>query len=150
MNDLPKPLRDPVPMLEKALQEWGGREDLWIFGYGSLIWKPDFEFAERRPARVHGWHRALKMWSRINRGTPERPGLVFGLLSGGCCRGMVFRIPREMGGETLRMLWDREMKLAVYDARWLPAQTPDGPVRALAFTLSRRSPSHTGELTEDE
>ena len=74
MNDLIKPLRDPVPMLPKALQEWGGREDLWIFGYGSLIWKPDFEFAERRPAKVHGWHRALKMWSRINRGTPERPG----------------------------------------------------------------------------
>ena len=101
MNDLIKPLRDPVPMLEKALQEWGGHEDLWIFGYGSLIWKPDFEFAERRPAKVHGWHRALKMWSRINRGTPERPGLVFGLLSGGCCQGMVFRIPRRSGQEVL-------------------------------------------------
>ena len=81
-------------MLEQVLHEWGGHEDLWIFGYGSLIWRPDFEFAERRPAKVHGWHRALKMWSRINRGTPERPGLVFGMLSGGCCRGMVFRIPR--------------------------------------------------------
>ena len=147
---MPKPLRDPQPLLEKALDEWGGDEDLWIFGYGSLIWRPDFAFEERRPARVHGWHRALKMWSRINRGTPERPGLVFGLLTGGCCRGVVFRIAREQGGATLAQLWKREMATAVYDPRWLLAETPQGRVRALAFTLSRKSPSHTGELTEEE
>jgi glutathione-specific gamma-glutamylcyclotransferase len=145
-----KPLRDPQALLQQALAEWGGHEDLWVFGYGSLIWRPEFEFAERRPARVHGWHRALKMWSRINRGTPERPGLVFGLLTGGCCRGVVFRIERARGAETLAQLWSREMALAVYDPRWLAAQTPAGPVRALAFTLSRKSPSHTGELTEEE
>ncbi|HKB52539.1 MAG TPA: gamma-glutamylcyclotransferase, partial [Ramlibacter sp.] len=81
-SQLPKPLRDPAALLEQALREWGDKDDLWIFGYGSLIWRPDFEFAERRPARVHGWHRALKMWSRVNRGTPERPGLVFAMLSG--------------------------------------------------------------------
>lgn len=137
-------------MLEQALAEWGGREDLWIFGYGSLIWRPEFDFAEQRPARVHGWHRALKMWSRINRGTPERPGLVFGLLTGGCCRGLVFRVPREDGARTLEALWSREMVTAVYDPRWLTAHTPQGPVRALAFTLSRKSPSHTGELSEEE
>lgn len=149
MSDL-KPLRDPAAMLEASLAEWGGDEDLWIFGYGSLIWRPDFEFAERRPARVHGWHRALKMWSRINRGTPERPGLVFGLLSGGCCRGVVFRIARQHGGEVLAQLWKREMVTGVYDPRWLLADTPQGRVRALAFTLSRKSPSHTGELSEEE
>jgi cation transport protein ChaC len=145
-----KPLRDPKPMLDQALAEWGGQEDLWIFGYGSLIWRPDFDFAEQRPARVHGWHRALKMWSRINRGTPERPGLVFGLLSGGCCRGVVFRIAREHGAPTLTALWAREMVTGVYDPRWLVAHTPQGQVRALAFTLSRKSPNHTGELSEEE
>lgn len=150
MSEVPKPLRDPRPMLEKVLQEWGGHEDLWVFGYGSLIWKPDFEYVERRPARVHGWHRALKMWSRINRGTPERPGLVLGMLSGGCCRGMVFRIARHDGRDALMRLWSREMVTAVYDPRWLTCQTPHGPVKALAFTLSRRSPSHTGELSEEE
>lgn len=148
--EVPRPLRDPRAMLDKVLQEWGGQEDLWIFAYGSLIWKPDFEYAERRMARVHGWHRALKMWSRINRGTPERPGLVFGMLSGGCCRGMVFRIPQAQGAEVLTRLWGREMVTAVYDPRWLPCDTPQGKVRALAFTLSRRSPSHTGELSEEE
>src|SRR6187431_2704878 len=150
VSEVSKPLRDPAPMLQKALSEWGGDEDLWVFGYGSLIWRPDFDFAEQRPARVHGWHRALKMWSRINRGTPERPGLVFGLLTGGCCRGMVFRVPREAGAQTLAQLWAREMAMGVYDPRWLTAHTPQGPVRALAFTLSRNSPNHTGELTEEE
>src|SRR5512133_879854 len=149
-SDLPTPQRGPAAMLEQVLREWGGHEDLWIFGYGSLIWRPDFEFSERRPAKVHGWHRALKMWSRINRGTPERPGLVFGMLSGGCCQGMVFRVPRHEGREVLTRLWSREMSLAVYDPRWLTCQTTHGPVVALAFTLSRKSPSHTGVLSEAE
>jgi cation transport protein ChaC len=145
-----KPHRDPQALLERTLHEWGGQGDLWLFGYGSLLWRPDFDFAERRPARVHGWHRALKMWSRINRGTPEQPGLVFGLLSGGSCQGMVFRVPRAEGGEVLTRLWAREMATAVYDPRWLDCHTTQGPVRALAFTLSRRSPSHTGVLSEAE
>ena len=150
MTMLPAPLRDPAPMLERTLHEWGGRGDLWVFGYASLIWRPDFEFAERRSARVHGWHRALKMWSRINRGTPECPGLVFGMLSGGSCRGVVLRVERTQAHGVLVNLWQREMPLAVYDPRWLTCQTHQGPVQALAFTLSRHSPSHTGELHEDE
>ncbi|HSW17571.1 MAG TPA: gamma-glutamylcyclotransferase [Ramlibacter sp.] len=137
-------------MLTKALHDWGGHDDLWLFGYGSLLWKPEFDFSERRPARVHGWHRALKMWSRINRGTPERPGLVFGLLSGGCCHGMAFRVPKAEGQATLTRLWEREMITAVYDPRWLECNTTHGGVSALAFTLSRKSPNHTGVLTEDE
>jgi len=150
MTETLKPLRDPAAMLERTLVEWGGHDDLWIFGYGSLIWRPEFDFAERRPARVHGWHRALKMWSRINRGTPEKPGLVFGLLSGGCCQGVVFRIAKAHGREVLAQLWSREMKLAVYDPKWLTCQTTQGPVSALAFTLSRKSPSHTGVLGAEE
>jgi cation transport protein ChaC len=150
MSLMPSPVRDPAPMLEKALLEWGGHEDLWIFGYGSLIWKPDFEYAERRPARVNGWHRALKMWSRVNRGTPECPGLVFGLLSGGSCQGVVFRIPKAEGAQVLTVLWAREMLMGVYDPRWLPCRTPHGTVNALAFTLSRKSPNHTGVLTEEQ
>jgi glutathione-specific gamma-glutamylcyclotransferase len=146
----PAPLRDPAPMLEQTRREWGAQGDLWIFGYASLIWRPDFEFAEQRLAHVHGWHRALKMWSRINRGTPECPGLVFALLSGGSCHGMVFRVPRRHGDEVLATLWQREMVTAVYDPRWLHCQTAEGPVRALAFTLSRSSPSFTGDLTEQQ
>lgn len=147
---LPAPLRDPAPMLERALDEWGGEEDLWIFGYGSLIWRPDFAFAEQRLARLHGWHRALKMWSRVNRGTPECPGLVLGMFPGGSCRGMVFRVEQAHARQVMVNLWQREMPTGVYDPRWLPCMTPLGTVRALAFTLSRSSPNHTGELSEDE
>ena len=142
--------RDADHMLAQALQQWGGEEDLWVFGYGSLIWRPDFDFSERRAAHVHGWHRALKMWSTINRGTPQVPGLVFGMLSGGSCQGMVFRIPRNAGDEVMRKLWQREMPNAVYDPKWLACKTPQGTVKALAFTLSRQSPHHTGELAPDE
>ncbi len=140
--------RDPAPLLQRTLAQWGGRDDLWLFGYGSLIWRPGFAFAECRPATVHGWHRALKMWSRVNRGAPECPGLVFGLLPGGSCRGMAYRIE---SGEARRMfpaLWQREMVLGVYDPRWLACRTPAGTVRALAFTLARTSPSHTGVLPD--
>lgn len=150
MTNLPAPLRDPAPMLERALTEWGGHQDLWIFGYGSLIWKPEFDYAERRPAKVHGWHRALKMWSRVNRGTPELPGLVFALLTGGSCHGMVFRVRQPQVREVLHTLWEREMPTGVYDPRWLRCETAHGPVSALAFTLSRRSPNYTGSLSPDQ
>ena len=146
MKPLSPPPRDPAQMLEHTRQQWGGTSDLWVFGYGSLIWRPEFSFAEQRTARVHGWHRALKMWSRINRGTPERPGLVFALLPGGSCQGMVYRVPHREADAALAALWAREMPTGVYDPRWLPCPTPHGPVPALAFTLSRRSPNYTGDL----
>lgn len=126
-------------MLERLRTEWGGRHDLWVFGYASLIWRPEFVAEERRAAVVHGWHRALRMRSRVNRGTPENPGLVFALLPGGSCRGVVYRLGRDRAHHELDALWAREMPTGVYDPRWLPCRTPDGPVQALAFTLSRRS-----------
>ncbi len=137
-------------MLAQTLRQWGGHEDLWIFGYASLIWRPDFEFEERRPARVRGWHRALKMWSRINRGTVELPGLVFALLSGGSCQGVAFRVQRQQVPGILTTLWQREMPTGVYDPRWLRCETRHGPVSALAFTLSRRSPNYTGALSPEQ
>jgi cation transport protein ChaC len=139
-------VRDPQVLLEHTLRGWDASEDLWVFGYASLIWNPDIEHVERRPADVRGYHRALKMWSRINRGTPLTPGLVFALLAGGSCKGMVFRVPRQQALAELDKLWRREMPTGVYDPKWLPCRTDQGPVRALAFTLSRHSPNFTGEL----
>jgi len=144
---LPRPVRDPLPMLRATLDEWGGHDDLWIFGYASLIWRPDFDFEERRPALVRGWHRALRMWSRINRGTPDVPGLVFALLTGGSCHGVVFRVRRAQVRAVLQTLWEREMPTGVYDPRWLLCTTSHGPVSALAFTLSRHSPNFAGTLS---
>ncbi|MEO5658398.1 MAG: gamma-glutamylcyclotransferase [Polaromonas sp.] len=135
-------------MLSIALQQWDSQSDLWVFGYASLIWRPEFDFAEERFATLHGYHRALEMWSHLNRGTPALPGLVFGLLPGGCCKGMAFRLPKDSVAASLPALWEREMPDAVYDPKWLRCRTDQGDVRALAFTLSKRSPSHTGVLSE--
>ena len=140
--------RDPAPLLARTRAEWGGHSDLWVFGYASLIWRPDFEVEERRPARVQGWHRALKMWSRINRGTPEQPGLVFALLQGGACRGVAYRLPESRVRQELARLWAREMPTGVYDPRLLRTATPSGGVSALAFTLSRRSPAWLPHLPD--
>lgn len=145
-NTLQRP--DPSTSLALIQAQWlhqGG--DLWVFAYASLIWRQEFEFTERRAARVHGWHRALEMWSHINRGTPECPGLVFALLRGGSCQGVVFRIPAARAELALKDLWFREMPTGVYDPRWLRCATSQGTVNALAFTLSHSSPSYCGQLT---
>jgi glutathione-specific gamma-glutamylcyclotransferase len=139
-------------MLRATLRDWEdrGRADLWLFAYGSLIWKVDFAVREQRRAAVYGHHRALRMWSRINRGTPEQPGLVFALLSGGSCQGMALRIGAAEVPQVLPQLWEREMPHPVYDPKWLRCRTPQGTVAALAFTLSRRSPSYTGPLSAEQ
>ena len=141
-------VRDTSSMLRDAIDTWGGETDLWVFGYASLIWRPEFDAAEQRPAAVHGWHRALEMRSRINRGTPECPGLVFALVSGGSCRGVAYRVERRHAQAQLERLWLREMPTGVYDPKWLPCRTPHGRINALAFTLSRNSPAHTGTLPD--
>ena len=143
-------LRDPQPMLEATLGHWDGASDVWVFGYASLIWRPEFEADEQQPAAVHGWHRALQMRSRVNRGTPECPGLVFALVPGGSCRGMAYRIDKRRAAAEIERLWAREMPTGVYDPKWLACRTPGGPVKALAFTLSRSSPAHTGALPDPQ
>ena len=144
------PHRDTTALLAQVRQQWGGEQDLWVFGYASLIWRPEFESAEHRPASVQGWHRSFKLRSRVNRGTPEQPGLVYALVSGGRCKGMVYRIPRARAAEELDRLWLREMPTGVYDPRWLRCQTSGGDVMALAFTLSRRSPSFMGHIDDQQ
>ncbi len=141
------PGRDPQDMLEATLAS-RPEGDLWVFGYGSLIWNPQVVHDEVRPARVWGWRRTLRMWSRINRGTEEAPGLVLALMAGGSCRGIALRVPQDRAERELRQLWKREMPRAVYDPRWIACRTPQGVVQALAFTLRPSSPSYTGELDD--
>lgn len=143
-------VRDPQQALQRLRHEWHGHAERWVFGYASLIWRPEFDAAEHRTALVHGWHRALRLRSRVNRGTPELPGLVFALLPGGACRGMVYRLRAEHAEAELERLWAREMPTGVYDARLLPCRTPQGTVAALAFTLSRRSEACLPRLPDEE
>lgn len=148
--------RSPGParserLLARTLAEWHSQQDdLRLFAYGSLIWRPDFEFVEALPARVSGYHRVLRMRSRVNRGSPQTPGLVLALVSGGSCRGLVYRVPRAQGEAVLRQLWVREMPNGVYEPRWLNCRLATGSCPALAFTLSRQSPNWTGALGDAE
>ena len=144
-------VRDPAAALAELRQHphWCDSRERWVFGYASLIWRPEFEAAEHRPALLRGWHRALRMRSRINRGTAAQPGLVFALLPGGACRGVVYRMRPDHADEEIERLWAREMPTGVYDARLLRCRTGQGDVTALAFTLSRRSGSCLPRLTDE-
>lgn len=138
----------PAALLAQLHRTWGRDSALWVFGYASLIWRPEFGVHEQRPALVRGWHRALRLRSVINRGTPERPGLVFALLPGGACRGEVYRLDPAQAEAELQRLWEREMPIPVYTPRWLPCRTPQGVVPGLAFTLARHSHACTPRLPD--
>jgi cation transport protein ChaC len=146
----PAPGRDPAAALKLLRAAWAGTRERWVFGYASLIWRPEFDAVEHHHALVRGWHRALRMNSRINRGTPQQPGLVFALLPGGACRGVVYRLHPERADDELERLWAREMVTGVYDPRLLPCRTERGVIPALAFTLSRRSPQCLPRLGDDQ
>lgn len=131
------------------LSDWNGTDDLWVFAYGSLIWRPNFHFVERRLVTLRGYHRALCLWSHDHRGSPEVPGIVFGLDRGGCCRGVAFRIPADQVRPTFAALWTREMLTGAYKPRWVKCDNETGSVKALAFLLNRTCSEYTGHLPED-
>ncbi len=136
--------------IELALVDWQHGEDVWVFAYGSLIWRPEFDYVERRVATLHGYHRALCLWSRVNRGTPECPGLVFGLDRGGACRGVVYRLSGKEVPDFFPKLWAREMSTGSYQPRWQRCTTPEGPVLALAFVMDRDCPAYISALPRAE
>ena len=122
--------------------------ELWVFGYGSLIWSPCFAYREKTLARVHGYHRALCILSTRYRGTHRKPGLVMGLCRGGSCWGMAFRVPASQVERTLKRLWNREMPRRVYEPRLVHARLGRSRrmVRALAFLADPAHPSYVREL----
>lgn len=132
-------------------------EDVWVFGYGSLIWNPLFHHLERRTATLRGYHRRFCLWSMMGRGTPDNPGLVLGLDRGGVCKGVAYRIGGHHAVEELRLLWRREMVIGSYDPRWVRVEAPrhgaargvTEEVRALAFVVNRGHANYAGRLSEE-
>jgi len=143
---------DLAQSLATTLAHWHGREPLWVFGYGSLIWNPEFDFDRRVPARVYGYHRKLCLRSVRNRGTPECPGLVAGLDRGGSCAGIAYRVPADSVRAQFARLWEREMVMGSYAPRWLHVRRLDGQggLTALAFVVRRDAPNYCGRLGERE
>lgn len=139
---------DPMPPSIAALRDSG--EPVWIFAYGSLMWNPDFDFAESRPAFLYGFHRSFCLYSRDYRGTPERPGLVLGLDRGGSCHGIAYRLPPELVAESLDRIWSREMTGRVYEMRRTALRTASGQVIGYACVVRRESPDYAGHLSVEE
>jgi cation transport protein ChaC len=132
--------------LQAALASPHRQPDVWLFAYGSLVWNPVFDYDDRCVVCVHGYHRSFCLWSRVNRGTPEQPGLVLGLDRGGRCTGVAYRIPRTLAEGELRLLWRREMLLGSYMPRWVHATRAGEPFRALAFVVNRARSGYAGRL----
>ena len=128
-------------------------EDLWVFAYGSLMWRPGFDFLERRTARLVGAHRSLCVYSFVHRGTPEKPGLVLGLDRGGNCRGIAYRVAAAKRAATIEYLRGREQVTHVYREAWRAVWLDDDPqqsVRALCYVVDRGHEQYAGRLTLEQ
>ena len=127
--------------------------DLWVFAYGSLMWRPGFDPLERRPARLIGAHRCLCVYSFVHRGTPEKPGLVLGLDRGGNCRGIAYRVAAENRRATIEYLRSREQVTMVYRevmrSVWLD-DDPQQRVSALCYLVDRGHEQYAGRLTLEQ
>jgi cation transport protein ChaC len=121
-------------------------EDVWIFGYGSLMWNPAFHYLERRRALLHGWHRSFCLWTPMGRGSPETPGLVLGLDRGGSCCGIAYRIAAEDREAELALVWQREMVADGYRPRWARVRCREGSAPAIIWVINRDGERYAGKL----
>ncbi len=138
-------------LLQKILSTHPPGEDLWVFGYGSLIWNPAFEFTASSPALLRGWHRRFCLKMIMGRGTPERPGVMLALDRGGACKGVAFRIQADKIAQELHILWQREMFGGAYHARWVTLELPGrDKIRAVTFVINRAHPRYIRELSVAE
>lgn len=119
----------------------------WVFAYGSLIWKPGFDFIDAQPALLRGAHRRLCIYSHEHRGTPEQPGLVFGLVRGGACRGIAYEVAEENWAEVWDYLQEREQVTRVYHEIWWQVQLGNGTkTKALSFVVDQKHDQYAGPL----
>jgi cation transport protein ChaC len=134
--------------LDRTLAQHPAGRDIWLFGYGSLMWNPAIEYAERRAGTVNGWHRRFCLWLHMGRGSPDNPGLMLALERGGRCAGILFCIPAAHARNELLLAWRRELFTGAYRSRWVTAMTDGGPVRAVTFVANRTHLRYAGRLDE--
>jgi cation transport protein ChaC len=150
-----RPLASEADQTERLARLMDSRPhagEIWLFAYGSLIWKPEFAHDAEAVAVVHGWHRAFCLgWMRAFRGSPERPGLMMALDRGGSCRGMAFRLPAGREEESLISVIRRELPFesSGMTARWLRGRTAEGPRDMVAFPVDRSSDFYVAGESED-
>ncbi len=123
--------------------------DIWVFGYGSLIWNPLITYEEKQFGHVYGYHKRFCLWTRLGRGSPEEPGLVLALDRGGSVRGIVFRIAAKHAAQELDILWRREMVNNSYNPKWVNVHTDNGVKTALSFVIRHDSPSFAKRMSDE-
>ena len=132
--------------LQATLDRVAEGSDVWVFGYGSLMWNPAIHHAETRAARAGGWHRSFCLWNSFGRGSAENPGLTLALEPGGSCAGVALRIDASKVESELGVLWNREMITGAYAPRWLRLRTDAGEIEAVTFIANRASRRDAGRL----
>ncbi|MDA9314166.1 gamma-glutamylcyclotransferase [Alphaproteobacteria bacterium] len=125
-------------------------QNVWIFGYGSLIWNPAIHFERKDIMTIYGFHRKFCLKTYLGRGNKEAPGLVLGLDHGGSCRGIAFKIPAKIAAHELEIIWRREMLSGSYIPRWLNGKINGISVKALGFVVNKQEDRYVGDLTDVE
>ncbi len=140
--------RDYTRMLDGLLKGRRRGDPVYIFAYGSLLWKPAFAAVDEQRGLLHGWHRSFCFWVDMYRGTPARPGLMLSLDRGGCCKGMLLKVSTRTLKRDLMDLLRREVVLKPSSnvPRWVSVHTATGVAQAIAFVADRRSPRYAGRL----
>ena len=143
----PEELTDSVKQILKGMNLEKG---VWVFGYGSLMWNPDFKLAEKRTGTIIGYHRSLCLKSMVYRGTPEYHGLVFGLDKGDSCQGMAYRIAEENIHSEMEKIWEREMFAGTYIPTWVHVTTKQGAISAVTFVINHEHEHYIPDLELEE
>jgi glutathione-specific gamma-glutamylcyclotransferase len=125
-------------------------QDVWIFGYGSLIWNPAIHFERKDIMTIYGFHRKFCLKTYLGRGNKEAPGLVLALDHGGSCRGIAFKIPAKIAAHELEIIWRREMLSGSYIPKWLNGKIKGISVKALGFVINKQEDRYIGDLTDVE
>ncbi len=157
-NEMAKLGGDPVmsdearaQSMRETLADTAPGEDVWVFGYGSLMWNPAINIRESRKARIEGYHRKFCLKLRFGRGSPEKPGLMLGLDEGGECVGVAHRVAAEDVQSELGILWQREMISGAYRPVWLDTEMDgEGDARTVTFVINRDHPRYEDAITPEE
>ncbi|BAU64569.1 ChaC family protein [Stanieria sp. NIES-3757] len=148
--DLPILTEDQLKRsIQEILQQKPDVSEVWVFGYGSLIWNPCLQYENRCVGKIYGWHRHFCLWTPIGRGTPENPGLVLGLERGGSCQGVAYSIAAEHLEQELLLLWRREMVADSYIPRWVKVFFGQQVINAIAFTINPNTPIYAKNLSTE-
>ena len=145
-----RPAEERLGRRDEMLAEVPDDTTIWVFGYGSLIWNPAFEYDEMRIGTLFGYHRRFCFWSKIGRGSPEAPGMMLALDRGGSCNGIVLGVRRDRAEDELASVFMRELIGETYHAKWGKVRTPKGTVNAITFIANHSADQYAGRRPLEE